>query len=39
LAGEARRFEPALPEEERRRRHERWRRAVRAVIAFYTEGA
>jgi glycerol kinase len=39
LTGEARRFEPALPEAERRRRHERWRRAVRAVIAFYTEGA
>jgi glycerol kinase len=37
LSAEARRFDPALAEDERRRRLERWRRAVRAVIAFYTE--
>jgi glycerol kinase len=28
-------FTPRLPDEERRRRLEQWRRAVRAVIAFY----
>ena len=37
LTAEAKRFDPSLPEEERRRRLERWRRAVRAVIAYYTE--
>jgi glycerol kinase len=37
LVYEAHRFEPRLPDEERRRRLEEWRRAVRAVIAFYTE--
>jgi glycerol kinase len=36
LAGEARRYEPKLAEEERQRRLRRWRRAVRAVIDFYT---
>jgi glycerol kinase len=36
LSPEARRFEPRLAEEERRRRLAQWRRAVRAVIAFYT---
>jgi glycerol kinase len=36
LALEARRFEPQLEEEERQRRLKRWRRAVQAVIAFYT---
>ncbi len=37
LTSAARRFEPVLPDEERRRRLNLWRRAVRAVIAFYTE--
>jgi glycerol kinase len=37
LARDARRFEPSLPNDERRRRLERWRKAVRAVIAFYSE--
>jgi glycerol kinase len=36
LAGEARRFEPRLPYEERDRRLHQWRRAVQAVIAFYS---
>lgn len=36
VAQEARRFEPRLPAEERQRRLERWRRAVQAVIGFYT---
>src|SRR4051794_17114189 len=40
LAPEARRFEPRLEEEERRRRLRLWHRAVQAVIRFYTpEGA
>ncbi|HEY8504965.1 MAG TPA: FGGY-family carbohydrate kinase, partial [Gemmataceae bacterium] len=34
LAGELRRFEPRLEAEERARRLERWRKAVRAVITF-----
>jgi glycerol kinase len=38
LTPPTRRFEPRLPDEERRRRWELWRRAVRAVIAFYTGG-
>ncbi len=37
LTTEARRFVPSLPDEKRLRRHERWRRAVRAVIAYYTD--
>ena len=37
LAGDARTFTPTLPAEERERRLALWRRAVRAVIAFYTE--
>ncbi len=36
LPMEARRFEPRLPEAERRRRLGQWHRAVRAVIGFYT---
>jgi glycerol kinase len=36
LGEEARRFEPRLSAEERERRLQLWRRAVRAVIAFYT---
>jgi glycerol kinase len=36
LAPEARRFEPRLGEEERRRRLRLWHRAVQAVIRFYT---
>jgi glycerol kinase len=36
LAAEARRFEPRLGAEERKRRLEQWRRAVKAVIAFYS---
>lgn len=36
LAQEARRFEPRLAEAERQRRLALWRRAVQAVIAFYT---
>jgi glycerol kinase len=39
LGGDARRFDPTMPEEERQRRMERWRRAVRAVIAYYTATA
>jgi len=35
LSGEAKRYDPKLPEDERRRRLERWRRAVQAVIALY----
>jgi len=31
-----RRFEPRVPEEERRRRRDRWHRAVKAVIDFYS---
>ena len=37
LAAGARRFEPRLPTDERERRLQYWRRAVKAVIAFYTE--
>jgi glycerol kinase len=36
LGTEARRFEPRLPEPERQKRLQRWRRAVQAVIAYYT---
>ncbi len=36
LAVEGRCFRPQLPEEERRRRLAMWRKAVRAVIQFYT---
>jgi glycerol kinase len=36
LPQEGQRFEPKMPEEERRRRVAEWRRAVQAVIAFYT---
>lgn len=36
LAAEARRFEPGWTEEEREQRLTQWRRAVQAVIAFYT---
>jgi glycerol kinase len=36
LAKEARRFEPALPEAERHERLAVWRKAVQAVIQFYT---
>jgi glycerol kinase len=36
LITEGRRFEPKLPGDERRRRLERWHRAVRAVIGFYS---
>ena len=36
LAQEGRRFEAKLPADERKRRLERWHRAVRAVIGFYT---
>jgi glycerol kinase len=35
LAQEARRFEPSVPDDVRRRRLARWRKAVQAVIAFY----
>ena len=35
LARDARRFEPKLPEAERRRRLERWRRAVETIIEFH----
>jgi glycerol kinase len=38
LSPEGRRFEPRLPAEERHRRVERWRRAVAAVIGFYSAG-
>ncbi|HEY7330162.1 MAG TPA: glycerol kinase GlpK [Gemmataceae bacterium] len=37
LGGEARRFEPRLPDEERERHLRQWHRAVQAVIAFYSE--
>jgi glycerol kinase len=37
LAREARRFEPRLPDEERRRRLAQWHKAVQAVIAFYKD--
>ncbi|MBI1917634.1 MAG: glycerol kinase GlpK [Planctomycetes bacterium] len=37
LAEGAERYEPRLPKEERQRRLRQWRRAVQAVIAFYTE--
>jgi glycerol kinase len=37
MARPARTFTPALDDAERRRRLERWRRAVRAVIGFYQE--
>jgi glycerol kinase len=36
LGSEARRFEPLLSADERERRLRLWRRAVQAVIAFYT---
>jgi glycerol kinase len=36
LVTEARHFEPRWSAEERQRRLDQWRRAVRAVIAFYT---
>src|SRR5262249_58660426 len=36
LPQEGQRFDPKMPEEERRRRLAVWRRAVQAVIAFYT---
>jgi glycerol kinase len=36
LASDARRFEPKLPAGERQRLVQRWRKAVRAVIEFYT---
>ncbi len=36
LAGDDRTFTPTLPAQERERRLDLWRRAVRAVIAFYT---
>jgi glycerol kinase len=39
LGQEARRFEPKLAEEERRQRLTSWRRAVQAVIGFYTGAA
>ena len=38
LGKEAQRFEPRLPAEDRERRLQLWRRAVKAVIAFYTGG-
>jgi glycerol kinase len=37
LGREARRFDPQWSDDERRRRLAQWRKAVRAVIAFYTE--
>jgi glycerol kinase len=36
LTQPGRRFEPHLPEEERRHRRDRWHRAVKAVIDFYS---
>lgn len=36
LPHEGRQFDPRCPEEERQRRLAEWRRAVRAVIAFYS---
>ena len=38
LGKEAQRFEPRLSAEDRERRLQLWRRAVKAVIAFYTGG-
>jgi glycerol kinase len=38
LAPEAQRYEPRSTEEQRQRRLRQWRRAVRAVIAYYQEG-
>jgi glycerol kinase len=38
LGGEARAYEPVLAHEEREKRLRRWRRAVRAVVAYYQEG-
>jgi glycerol kinase len=38
LAQPAQAFAPRLDEAERRRRVERWRRAVKAVIGFYQAG-
>jgi len=37
LGREARRFDPQWSDDERRRRLVQWRKAVKAVIAFYTE--
>jgi glycerol kinase len=37
LAADARTFTPRMPEKERGRRLAQWRRAVQAVIAFYSE--
>ena len=37
LGEEARLFEPRLAEPNRRRQLQRWRRAVQAVVDFYTE--
>jgi glycerol kinase len=37
LSSDARRFEPRLPPLHREQRLKRWRRAVRAVIGFYTD--
>jgi glycerol kinase len=37
LARAARRFEPKLPDADRKRRLERWRRAVRTIIAFHSD--
>ena len=39
LGQEARRFEPRWGDEERARRLAQWRRAVQAVVAFYTDGS
>ena len=39
LGSEARRFEPRLPAAEREQRLRLWHRAVKAVIAFYSEDA
>jgi glycerol kinase len=36
LAADTRAFTPRLAEEDRRRRLAQWRRAVQAVIAFYS---
>jgi glycerol kinase len=38
LAAGHRRYEPRWPAAERERRLRQWRRAVRAVIAYYQEG-
>jgi glycerol kinase len=37
LASETVSFDPQFPREERERRRRQWKRAVKAVIAFYTE--